>query len=287
MVTDSPNYGQIWDEETGEYVDFCKPPEMTFDFNDIVEEKNLTRNSSTYNHYSQQGEKISLIVTDIGKLKDDKVCLFGVDADGKGYRPRVRNGIREHHLERYRIHRFSEVEFEFTKGIGKPPFVEDYFIKEFTQSPPIKIRTLNTHEIRRVLKFNLYDSVEDIFGTELVNDRCIPEGNGKRSMGTLKPDQIHSAYLKNENGLFKGRIDFTDVNDNRYNLPITDYLFGKYCQDMHKCKRSVRNLRQDIINKLENHEVFFRLGLGHPYSPGDIPPRYHYILITSIYLLTD
>ena len=286
MVTNSPNYGQIWDEEAEKYVDFCKP-DMSFDFDGTVEEQNLTRNTSTYDSYRQSGDKISLIITDIGKLKHDKVCLFGVDAQGKGYRPRVRNGIREHHLQRYRIHRFSEVEFEFTKRIGEPPFVEDHFIKEFSHSPPTKIRALNTHEIRRVVKFNLCDSVEEIFGTELVNDRCIPEGKGLRSMGTLKPDQIHSAYLQNENGLFKGRIDFTDVNDNRYNLPITDYLFGKYCQDMYKCKRSIKNLRQDILNKLENNEVFFRLGLGHPYSPGDIPQRYHYILITSIYLLTD
>lgn len=282
MVTNSPNYGQIWDEEAEEYVDFCKPPDMSFDFDNAVEEH---RNDSTYDSYSQSGEKISLIITDIGKLKHDKVCLFGVDAQGKGYRPRVRNGIRENHLQRYRIHRFSEVEFEFTKKIGEHPFVEDYFIKEFSHSPPIKIRSLNKLEIRRVLESNLYNSVKEIFGTELVNDRCVPEGKGIRSMGTLKPDRIHSAYLKLDNGSFKGRIDFTDDHGNRYNLPITDYLFGKYCQDMYKCKGSIKNLRQEILSKLETHDVFFRLGLGHPYSPYDETLRYHYILLTSIYLL--
>jgi len=283
MVADSPNYGQIWDEEAGEYVDFCKSPDMSFDFDGIAHENNFTGDTSSFD----SGEKISLIITDIGKLKGDKVCLFGVDMDGKGYRPRVRNGIREHHLQRYGIHRFSELEFEFTKKIGKPPFIEDHFAKEFIQAPPTKIRSLNMPEIKRILESNLYDSVEEIFGSELVNNRCISEGTGKRSMGTLQPDQINSAYLKYEQGSFKGRIDFFDNKGIQYNLPITDYLFGKYCQDMYKCRGSIKNLRQEILSKLENSEVFFRLGLGQPYSPGDILPRYHYILVTSIYLLTD
>ncbi len=283
MVADSPNYGQIWDEEAGEYVDFCKSPDMSFDFDGIAHENNFTGDTSSFD----SGEKISLIITDIGKLKGDKVCLFGVDMDGKGYRPRVRNGIREQHLQRYGIRRFSEVEFEFTQKIGKPPFIEDHFAKEFTQAPPTKIRSLYMPEIKRVLESNLYDSVEEIFGFELMNNRCIPEGNGVRSMGTLQPNQINSAYLKYEQGTFKGRIDFFDNKDIQYNLPITDYLFDKYCQDMYKYRGSVQNLRKDILNKLENHEVFLRLGLGQAYSPYDESPKYHYILITSIYLLNE
>lgn len=78
MVADSPNYGQIWDEEARKYVDFCKSPDMSFDFEGISQKNYFTGYTNSYS----PGKKISLIITDIGKLKT--IFIIVKDSMNKG-----------------------------------------------------------------------------------------------------------------------------------------------------------------------------------------------------------
>lgn len=71
-----------------------------------------------------------LIITDLTRMKEKRVCIAGYDENGNCIRPVLPPpGIKENTLYlrgSHVISPFSVVEFDFLKHLPRPPHTEDY-----------------------------------------------------------------------------------------------------------------------------------------------------------------
>ncbi|MDP2766358.1 MAG: hypothetical protein Q8O41_02755, partial [Candidatus Methanoperedens sp.] len=120
-----------------------------------------------------------LVITDLSRMKEGRVCIFGFDEDRRHIRPVIPyTGINESYIfneEGQRIIKpFAEVEFDFIHTMPEPPHTEDCAIN--TNYKPRFIRTLSENESKKFLEEILDESVKAIFGAEIHYNRYIKTG---------------------------------------------------------------------------------------------------------------
>lgn len=226
-----------------------------------------------------------LIITDVSRMEGNRICIFGIDKNGKGIRPVIPySGITENYLSwdgNISIKPFTEIEFDFIRPLPEPPHTEDWIIN--TSYKPKLIRNLSENEIKSFLEGILDESVKDIFGAPIYESWYLKKGEGKRSIGTIKVrDVIFIKYSKKENGKYEYRIKFLDIIGSIYDLPITDLAFRKYCDELRTQKELSTGFigakLQDLFN---NVEIFLRVGLGRFFK------EKHWLFVTGIYTFPD
>ncbi|MFB0545720.1 MAG: hypothetical protein ACETWB_02310, partial [Anaerolineae bacterium] len=129
-------------------------------------------------------------------------------------------------------------------------------------------------------------SVHAIFGATVHYNKYLEEGEGCRSLGTVKAKRILSIqYAEKESGKYKYRIEFTDMTDQQFDLPVTDLAFRASCDFL----RDRKNLSPAFIQTkaqqfLSSSEVYLRIGLARPFSQMQ---NRCYLQITGVYSFPD
>ncbi len=222
-----------------------------------------------------------LIITDLTRMKENRVCIFGIDEHNRGIRPDMYSSISEEYAIENNIKPFNEIEFNLTPSPNlKPPHTEDWLVDEYY--PPEFIRTLSDEERRELLEHILCPSIEDIFGAEIHEHQYLNEGEGSRSLGTIKVMEIvFVEHSPKKGGKFNYRITFQDQSGAEYNLPVTDLAFRYCCGNMRKEKIDTNAIGFQLKCTFETSLVFLRIGLTRLFK------NRHYIQITGVYTFPD
>lgn len=225
--------------------------------------------------------KKRLIITDLTRMKEDRVCIFGIDEHNICIRPDMYPGMSEEYAIENNIKPFNEIELNLTPSSNlNPPHTEDMQINK--HYPPVFIRTLSDEEKKEFLKSILDSSVEDIFGAEIYENQYLNEGEGNRSLGTIKAkDILFVDYSPKREGKFNYRITFQDQRCVEYNLPVTDLAFRYCCDNMRKENIYTNAIGFQLKCTFEKALVFLRIGLARSFK------NRHYLQISGVYTFPD
>jgi len=203
-------------------------------------------------------------------MRGDRVCIFGVDQDGNGMRPDIPpTGIREDYLldknGRRVITPFAVVEFDFVRPLPKPPHTEDWEVN--ARYAPRLIGNLSEEEGRTLLGKILDKSVRSIFDADICSKQYINEGEGNRSLGTVRAKEVLSVkYSLKEYERYDYRMKFSDAAGDIYDLPITDLAFREYCDSQRRQGHAVDVTSDKLKRRLSQSDAFIRVGLARPFA---------------------
>ena len=160
-------------------------------------------NLTSDNEKTMHNKRVRLTITDLSRMGENRVCIFGVDADSKYIRPIIPfEHIQKRHLYdddgNWIVKPFAMVDFDLIKPFPQPPHNEDYIMNPDTK--PIFVRNLDNDEILNFLGSILDDDVKSIFGARIFNNKFIPEHLGTRSIGTVKIEKLKKLHYNTKNG---------------------------------------------------------------------------------------
>jgi hypothetical protein len=238
-----------------------------------------------------------IIITDVTRMRNDRVCLAGVDRKGKCIRPLLPypEFLREHHL--YDIDsvviRPRAVVNLFLEPDPDPelPHSEDYFWKnqnqmEFLRQPDEKVWHM-------VLQRTASESVASMFGALIRKNKYVAPGDGVCSLGTLKPASLDKLgyYQLEFNGVKtdKFTLNFTDSTGEVFKqIPITDLSLRYYVKHLqHSMDYGPRRIRAYLERQFAQSKVWLRLGLTRPFQKSDSDRKWCYIQVTGVYTFPD
>jgi hypothetical protein len=238
-----------------------------------------------------------LIITDITRMSEDKVCVAGVDKKGCVIRPLLPypNLLREADLYNggtviirpravLNMHVAPKTECE-------PPHSEDYIWSNTNQVEVL--RHAPDDRWKLVLERTCSASVSAIFEANLYKNKKVAPGDGIRSMGTIKPasiDKFGYYHLKmGEIETDKYRLGFTDAAGVTFtDLPITDLSLRAYIDYLRVKRRYyAKQIRSLFEEKFAQSEVWLRLGLTRPYQKSEEDRKWCYLQVTGIYTFPD
>ena len=155
--------------------------------------------------------KKSLVITDVTRMQEGRVCVAGYDNDGNCIRPVLPPpGIHETTLyvqKRPIVFPFAVVEYALTQPTPQPPHTEDY---RYDSSSMRFVELLEPERRQAALEKSLFTSVSAIFEEPIHHDvgHYVMDGRGPRSLGTIRPQRIISAvYEKAPDGKDRMNID--------------------------------------------------------------------------------
>ncbi len=232
---------------------------------------------------------VSLIITDLTRMKGDRVCIAGVADDGQTIRPKFAyDMITEEWLfdpaGKVIIQPFARVRMELLKHDPHPPHTEDWLVQ-----PDVKISEglLGLAERQDFLQRILDPNVAAIFGAEIYHEKgyFMHEGEGNRSLGTVRVSGLEDVSHRCYDGKWDYRISFTDCAGYPYRLRVTDLAFRYYVDHL----REVQGVECDQIgirleHQLQNSTVYLRIGLARGW--GEHPDRC-YLQINGVYSFPD
>jgi len=201
----------------------------------LMEPTNASHSTPTPTRTAAGGVK-RLIITDLSRMKEGRICIVGIDREGNAIRPVIPyDGVKEEYIldktNKPIITPFAEIEFKFIRPLPKPPHTEDWELD--TNYRPRLIDRLSEEELRGFMERISDRSVREIFGAVIHGGRYTNPGEGNRSLGTVKAVKVLGVnYSMKEDGNYKYRITFSDMGGNVYNLPVTDCAFRRYCDRM-------------------------------------------------------
>ena len=230
--------------------------------------------------------KTKLVVTDLTRMYQGRVCVAGYDKDGKAVRPVLPPpGISEQSLledGRPIIFPFALVEYDLLDSKSEPPHTEDV---RYVENSPKFIRSVKSRE--EVLSWSLFESVGAIFEQPVHTDPgfYVMDCQGPRSLGTIRPRKIIEAkYERGSEGTWDYRLLFLDGQSEFYRLKITDLTWQYYCQNQRGPDRDQSQIATDLTDVLKSSKVYLRIGLARGWQK--FPDRC-YLQITGIYTFPD
>ena len=210
--------------------------------------------------------KKEIIITDLSRMHGDRVCIFGIDEEGKPIRPVIPySSIEESYLFDEKgqqiIKPFVKIEFDLRDISPETPHTEDWEIN--TSNKPRLIGSLSEEEITEFLGSISDELVKDIFGAEIYEKRYTNPGEGRRSLGTIKVAKVLDVnYSLKEEGKYQYRITFSDISGEIYDLPITDCAFREYCDAQRiRTGNNPSSISDELRQKLNQSELFLCVGL--------------------------
>lgn len=232
--------------------------------------------------------KKSLVITDVTRMREGRVCIAGYDEDSNCIRPVLPPpGIQETSLyvqERPLIFPFAVVEYDLTQALPHPPHTEDY---RYDPASAKFIEHLDMKRRREVLEKSLSESVAAIFEEPIQSDmgHYVMDGRGPRSLGTIRSQRIVKAvYEQALDGKWRYRLGFVDGDGLTYWLAVTD-LAWRYFNDYERRKgRSPGEISAARTSSLKSSDVFLRVGLARGW---EAYPDRCFLQITGIYSFPD
>jgi hypothetical protein len=232
--------------------------------------------------------KKTIMITDLTRMREGRVCIAGYDARLGCVRPVLRPpGIQECALfagGRPIVFPGAEVEFDCGQSNSHPPHTEDLYFN----SGAVRLKgRLNEERWRHLLSTTLSANVAAIFGQPIHTDHgaYVHDGQGTRSLGTIRPSSVTNAVYKDRaGGRWEYRIGFVDGAGSRFDLPVTD-LAWRYFMDFRRAKGHVAgDIAVEMAELLRQRAVFLRIGLARGWAerPGEC-----YLQITGVHTFPD
>ena len=229
-----------------------------------------------------------LVITDVTRMREGRVCIAGYDQEGRCIRPVLPPpGIHESALYAYGhviVFPFAEVEYELLHSTPEPPHTEDY------RYDPASVRFVGqvSEETRKeVLTKSLFPSLEAVFEVPVCTDpgHYVVAGKGPRSLGTIRPARILKAiYEQSEEGSWKYRLGFVDGEDKTYWLTVNDLTWRYYNDRGRTMGIDPKAMSSRLTSALKRRDVYLRVGLTRGWEK--FPDRC-YIQVTGIYTFPD
>jgi hypothetical protein len=230
--------------------------------------------------------KTRLIITDLTRMNQGRVCIAGYAENHQCIRPVLPPpGIAEKSLvndHKPMVYPFALIELTLQHPKPQPPHTEDHYFD------PDSIRHIQAVQDRRtVLKWSLFQSVEEVFGQPVHHGPgfYVMDCQGARSLGTVKPTRILEAkYAQDNDGAWDYRLAFYDAKDNYYRLKITDLTWQYYCRSLRGEERDPEKIAAELTGRLKKSEVYLRIGLARGWS--EYPDRC-FLQITGVFTFPD
>jgi hypothetical protein len=234
--------------------------------------------------------KQHIVITDLTRMQEPKVCIAGYARDGTCLRPIVPfRGIPEWFLrkdDRLIIHPFAVIEFDFLHHVPEAPHTEDWEIDRF-------YRRLITAQLPEEKKLGLLertasDSVTEIFRAEIHDDLgfYVKAGEGEHSLGTIRPAEIIDLiYEPKASGKWDYRLVFKDQAAQIYRLAVTDLTYRHYLDYSRvQINYPLDELIPRLIRIFNQRATFLRIGLARHWEK--YPDRC-FLQVTGIYTFPD
>jgi hypothetical protein len=230
--------------------------------------------------------KTRLIVTDLTRMYQGRVCIAGYDDNYRCIRPILPPpGIAESLLvqdHKPAVYPFALIELDLLRPKPQPPHTEDQYFD------PDSIRHIQPVQDRRaVLKFSQFPGVEEIFEQPVQHGPgfYVLECQGARSLGTIRPRNIHEVkYAQGSDGTWDYRLDFDDAKNNHYRLKITDLTWQYYCRSLRGEDQDPEKIALELTEKIKKSDVYLRIGLARGWEK--FPDRC-YLQITGVFTFPD
>ena len=230
--------------------------------------------------------KTELVITDLTRMYQGKVCIAGYDKHHQCFRPVLPPpGIPESSLlqgAQAIIYPSAVVEFDLLDPNPQPPHSEDYL---FAPASPCFVRRVKNWET--VLEWSLARSVEAVFDQPILTDLgfYVMDCQGSRSLGTVRPLDISKAiYAEGPEGAWDYRLNFCDSEEKFYRLKITDLTWHYYCDSLREKGQEPPEIADALTALLRSRQVYLRVGLARGWKK--FPGRC-YLQINGIYTFPD
>ena len=232
-----------------------------------------------------------IYITDITRMGGRRVCVAGVTKDGVCVRPVLPEGIFEPWLYQNGsvvVRPYAKVKLDLIDHIPKPPHTEDWdFDPDSLQSNGL----INEDKRERFLNWILDPCVADIFGTDIHDDHgfYLQEGEGNRSLGTIKVKMIVRFDHNCNYGSWDYRLHFIDAEECHYQLKVTDLGLRYYVDHLRKTEEiDCFEIGRRLTAQLRASQVYLRIGLARKWHPDhDQPQNRCYLQITGVYTFPD
>jgi hypothetical protein len=231
----------------------------------------------------------TIIVTDLTRMQEQRVCVGGYDEQNACIRPVLPHpGIQEYSLYARGVpfvYPFAVVEYDFLQHTPFPPHTEDHI---FDPAGVKGCGVLPEDKRRGFLAQTMSPSVATIFQQPIHADVgfYVLDGTGPRSLGTVQPSgPICSAFQLDSTGALKPRIVFVDGAGVSYKLSVTDLTWRYYTDSL----RQAHNWGEDALSaelnmQLKECAIFLRIGLARGWSQH---PERCYLQVTGIHTFPD
>ena len=229
-----------------------------------------------------------LVITDVTRMHEGRVCVAGYDIAGNCIRPLLPPpGIHETTLyvrKRPIVFPFAVVDYDLTQPTPQPPHTEDY---RYDPSSVRFVERLEPERRQAVLKRSLFASVSAIFEEPIHHDvgHYVMDGRGPRSLGTIRPQRIiKTVYEQAPDGKWKYRLGFVDGEGFTYRWSVTDLAWRYFNDYEHRKGRSPEEISATVTSLLKSSEILLRIGLARGW---DMYPDRCYLQITGVYSFPD
>jgi hypothetical protein len=230
-----------------------------------------------------------LVITDLTRMRGDRICLAGYTSDGRCIRPELQYG---HFTESWLYHGndaavrpFAAIEFELQRPVPCPPHTENWLVRP---GPAVARGQVETRNRRKCLEGTLDTSVASIFGAPIQNEygRWIAAGEGSRSLGTVRVrvwDVLHERKVEDR---WDYRLIFTDSTGQRYKLAVTDLAFRYFVDRARKLANGSAYTAAEQVSRMlrATDAVYLRIGLARGWQK--FPDRC-YLQVNGIYTFPD
>jgi hypothetical protein len=229
-----------------------------------------------------------LVITDVTRMHEGRVCVAGYDANGKCIRPVMPPpGICESSLYcrgQPVVFPFAVVEYDLLQAMPRPPHTEDHLYDPGS----IRLsRRLDPTGRRRLLAGTVFPGVGDVFEAPIVSDQgfYIRSGQGVRSLGTIQPRRItRLVHELGPEGQWKYRLHFIDRQGSIYWLTVTDLTWRYFMDYQRGHGKSPPQICRELLAALRRCEVFLRIGLTRGWEKH---PDRCYLQVTAVYTFPD
>jgi len=231
--------------------------------------------------------KKELVITDVTRMREGRVCVAGYDRKRNCVRPVLPPpGIHERSLcanKKPIVFPFAVVEYDLLEHTPKPPHMEDW---RYDPASVRFIKRLGEKEKRETLERLRDPSVNAIFGVPVISTRghYIMAGQGKRSLGTIQPSEVSDVICETADGEWKYRLQFVDATQTTWRLTVTDLTWRYYCDSQRRAGKPPRKIAAELTRLLATSQVYLRVGLARGW---DEHPDRCYLQITGVYTFPD
>jgi hypothetical protein len=232
--------------------------------------------------------KTQLVITDVTRMQEGRVCVAGYTRRGKCIRPVLPPpGIHERTLYAEGqpiVFPFAVVEYDLLKPDPHPPHTED------VRYAPLSVRFIERLDDERkqtILNKTLFPNVKAIFQVPLYSDvgYYVMDGQGPRSLGTVRPQQVTQIIHElSPEGKWNYRLVFLDGEGISYRLTVTDLAWRYYHDRQRQDRREPNEITRRLTRVLQSSQVYLRIGLARGWEK--YPDRC-FVQITGVYTFPD
>lgn len=233
--------------------------------------------------------KTQLTITDLTRMHGNTVCIAGYTPTRECVRPIF--GLGRHITEGWLcrgsdviVRPFAVVEFDLQQKKPQPPHTEDQIMSPAWRAQKARLQPGQQQTLLTAIED---PSVAGIFGATIHHDQgwYLLRGEGKRSLGTVRPVCPEIFHAGRANGGWDYRVGFGDASGAFYRLAVTDLAFRYYLDHLRLAEQlSAPAAAAALGERLRNAEVFLRIGLARGW---EMHPDRCYLQITGVYSFPD